>query len=158
MAALTDVFQSALIIVYPLFTAISFSLWGVYRISRTTLSRVNKLIRIGYIVLLGLCVFPGSFWLFALFSDSCYGQGSGMYVESHPFQCGHEIVLGMPWWGIVLYSSDILVLIWSIKRNIKESKVNFVSFTVPLLYLFIIRIVMLVLLEHVVNTPSSFLL
>jgi hypothetical protein len=132
--------QSTLIIPYPLFAALAISLWGVFRISRTGLSVPHKLIRIGYVVLLGLCVFPGSFYLLVISTDPCTGQGSELYYGSHPLLCQYEVVLGVPWWVPVLYTLDILVLIWSIKRLTEELKWNFRNFALPLLYYFIVRI------------------
>jgi hypothetical protein len=152
MTAQNSFLQLALVMLYPLFTSVALSLWGIFRIARAALPRVNKIKRTGYILLLGLCIFPGSFWLFMLFTERCYGQGSGGYNWSHQLLCGHEVVLGMPWWGIVLYSADILVLLWSVLRNTKDLTGNFVTFAVPLLYFFILRVMALVLLQRIENT------
>jgi hypothetical protein len=143
--------QWFLILNYPLLAAIVLSSWGIYRVDRATLSKVNKWIRVGYILLLGLCVFPGSFYLFVFFREACYGQGSGGFSWSHRLLCGHEVVLGMPWWGPVLYSVNVLVLIWSVRRTVKLQEGKLKTFGAPLLYYFVVRIVALLLLESVQN-------
>jgi hypothetical protein len=146
--------QLVLGFLYPLLAAISLSLWGIYLINRTSLSISNKLKRICYILLLALCVFPGSLYLFSWFTEPCYGQGSALYNVSHPLLCGPDILLGMPWWVPILYSIDILVFIWSIRRN-KDFTWEFVTFAIPLLYFFIFRIAALLLLERIQRHVSS---
>jgi hypothetical protein len=149
MSAAYELFQAFMILGYPLFAAIGLSSWGIYRAIRTTLSKPNKWIRTGFILLLSLCVFPGSIWLLAFFTEPCHGQGSLYYRISHPLLCSYEVVLAVPWWVPVLYTVDILMLIWSVRRTVKHEAGKLITFGVPLLYYFVFRIVALMLLEGV---------
>jgi hypothetical protein len=144
--------QTAVILWYPLVSMIIITAWAAYRIIRTTLPRMQKLTKIAYILLLGLCVFPLSFYLFLSYSELCYGAGSGLFNASHQLLCSHEVVLGMPWWGVVLYSVDILILWWGARRSLKSPQGNRIISFMPLIYFFVIRIAILTLLEVIENT------
>jgi hypothetical protein len=151
MTAETQFLQMALQCFYPLFAVIGFAVWGGYRIDRTAPASAKKNIRIAYISLLGLCVFPGSPMLFMLFTEGCYGAATGQYHSTHQLLCSRGLTWGMPWWVIFFYSIDILVLAWSTRRIVKDTKGGIITFGVPLIYFFIVRILMLSVLENITN-------
>jgi hypothetical protein len=152
MTSQASFLQFALVILYPLIGAAGLALWGVERIAHTVQAR-GKALRAAYIVLLGLCVFPLSFFLFAAFTEACYGQGSGLYNQAHQAQCGSELVLGVPWWGVVLYTVDILALAWSVIRSVKHWRGFSWKMALPFVYFFIIRLLLLTLLGRIENAP-----
>jgi hypothetical protein len=98
-----------------------------------------------------LLVFPGSVYLFIGFTEPCYGMGSGVFNLTHRAVCGNEITQGLPVWGIILYSIDLLVLFWAIRSNTKDSRGQFIPVYLPVLYFTILRFTALALLSGIEN-------
>src|SRR5260221_6033253 len=95
--------QAFLLFYFPTVATIVIVLWAIIRIRTTGSSVASKWLRIGYFLVLGVFVFPGSFFLFVMFSDSCHGADSRPYYGIHQLLCGHQIVLELPIVSFVIY-------------------------------------------------------
>lgn len=133
--------------------AICVCLWGIYRILQPqhTPPTAVRLGRIAYVLFLGTCVFPLSGYVATYGWEPCHGQGSGFYAMSHKLQCEGLIAQATPWWMVILYLIDTLVLLVAVSRVSGGVRRRLLTGAAPLFYFFVIRFVAVWLLSLVKN-------